>query len=129
MRTYVKFAVLTAAVVLAGCNSVPIQNVSQAPTTNAAGKALSKDQVRAAIVRAGAALGWQMKDEGANTLVGTIQLRKHTAVIAIPYSANTYSIQYRSSENLDEKGGQIHKNYNGWISNLHKGINAQLAAS
>ena len=31
------------------------------------------------------------------------------------------------SINLDEKAGNIHKNYNGRIQNLTKGINSQLA--
>jgi hypothetical protein len=129
MRFHITLAVLAAAIAVAGCNTMPIQNVSQAAATNAAGKPLSKDQVRGAIVRAGAALGWQMKDEGPNMLVGTIQLRKHTAVVEIPYSASDYSIKYRSSVNLDEKDGSIHKNYNGWIQNLTRGINTQLSAS
>jgi len=129
MRFHVKLAALALAVALAGCNSVPILNVNQSPIANAAGKPLSRDQVRAAIVRAGATLGWQMKDEGANMLVGTIALRTHSAVIEIPYSANSYSVKYRSSMNLDEKDGNIHKNYNGWIQNLNRGINAQLSAS
>jgi hypothetical protein len=129
MRFPVKLAALAVTVALSGCNSVPIQNVSQAPVTNSAGKALSNEQVRSAIVRAGAALGWQMKDEGPNMLVGNIQLRKHAATIEIPYTAGTYSIKYRASQNLDENGGSIHKNYNGWIQNLHRGITAQLAAS
>jgi hypothetical protein len=129
MRFHITLAVLAVAIAVAGCNTMPIQNVSQAAATNAAGKPLNKDQVRGAIVRAGAALGWQMKDEGPNMLVGTIQLRKHTAVVEIPYSASDYSIKYRSSVNLDEKDGSIHKNYNGWIQNLTRGINTQLSAS
>ncbi len=129
MRFQIKIAALALVVALAGCNSVPIQNVSQAPAISASGKPLSRDQVRGAIVRAGAALGWQMKDEGPNMLVGTIALRTHSAVIEIPYSANNYSVKYRSSANLDEKDGNIHKNYNGWIQNLTRGINAQLSAS
>lgn len=129
MRFHITLAALAVAIAVAGCTSVPIQNVSQTPATNATGKALSKDQVRGAIVRAGAALGWQMRDEGPTMLVGTLQLRKHTAVVEIPYSASSYSIKYRSSENLDEKGGNIHKNYNGWIQNLTRGITAQLSAS
>jgi hypothetical protein len=129
MRIHVTLAALAMAVAVAGCNTRPIQNVDQAAATSASGKSLTHDQVRGAIVRAGAALGWQMKDEGANTLVGTIMLRKHVAVVAIPYTANGYSIKYRSSEGLDEKDGQIHKNYNGWIQNLTRGINAQLSAS
>ncbi len=129
MRFHITLAALAIAIAVAGCNSMPIQNVSQAPTTTATGKALSKEEVRAAIVRAGSGLGWQMTDEGANMLVGSITLRKHAAVIEIPYSANSYSIKYRSSQNLDEKDGSIHKNYNGWIQNLHRSITTRLSAS
>ena len=129
MRFHITLAVLAVAISVAGCNTMPIQNVSQAAATNAAGKALTKEQVRGAIIRAGASLGWQMKDEGTDMLVGTLQLRKHTAVVEIPYTASNYSIKYRSSENLDEKGGNIHKNYNGWIQNLTRGITTQLSAS
>jgi hypothetical protein len=129
MRFHIKLAVLALAVALAGCNSMPILNVSDAPAINASGKPLSRDQVRGAIVRAGASLGWQMKDESPNMLVGSIMLRTHTAVVEIPYSANNYSVKYRSSTNLNEANGNIHKNYNGWIQNLTRGINAQLSAS
>ena len=130
MRNSVKFAALViATAALAGCNSIPIQNVSDAPVVTATGKSLTNDQVRAAIVRAGSSLGWQMKEEGPGMLVGTLVLRTHTAVVAIPYNTRSYSIQYRNSTNLDAKDGNIHKNYNGWVQNLTRGINAQLSAS
>lgn len=125
-----KFAGLVIVVAaVAGCaGHAPIMNVDAA-TTNQTGKSLTHDEVRAAIVRASASLGWQIKVEGPNLLVATITLRAHSAVVEIPYSANSYSIKYRSSVNLDEKGGTIHKNYNGWIQNLTKGINTQLSLS
>lgn len=129
MRVLSSLAVLAFAVTVSACTTAPIMNVSSAPVSSASGKALSADQVRTAIVRAGAALGWQMKDEGPGKLSATLQLRDHTAVIDIPYSPSSYSVSYRSSVNLMEKGGQIHKNYNGWIQNLTRGINAQLSAS
>jgi type IV pilus biogenesis protein CpaD/CtpE len=130
MHFSAKLAVMVlATAALAGCNTVPIMNVADAPAASATGRPLSAEQVRGAIVRAGAALGWQMKDEGPNMMVGTIHLRTHTAVVEIPYSARAYSVRYRSSVNLDEKDGSIHKNYNGWIQNLTRGINAQLSAS
>ena len=74
MRLYIKLAALALAVGLAGCTTAPILNVSEAPAISASGKPLSRDQVRGAIVRAGASLGWQMKDEGPNMLVGTIHV-------------------------------------------------------
>lgn len=127
IRSAVTVAVLAA--VLSGCSSVPILNIEEAPVSTASGKTLSPQEVRAAIVRAGSSLGWQMRDEGPNKLVGTLYLRSHTAVVDIPYNSKTYSIKYRSSVNLDAKDGQIHKNYNGWIQNLTRSINAQLSAS
>ncbi len=127
---YIKMIATSALIIsLLGCAAVPIMNVTKASTTSASGQAQSKEKVRAAILRAGGALGWEIKDEGPDMLVGSIQLRKHLAVIEIPYSAADYSIKYRSSVNLDEKNGIIHKNYNGWIQNLTRGINAQLRAS
>jgi len=111
---------------VAGCATQPIMNVNDSVVATAQGKPASKEQVHAAIVSAGGALGWQMKDGGPDKIVGTLVLRGHTAVVDIPYSANKYSILYRSSVNLNESGGQIHKNYNGWIQNLSRGINTQV---
>jgi hypothetical protein len=37
-------------------------------------------------------------------------------------------LAYKGSVNLNESGGQIHKNYNGWIQNLERGINARVSA-
>ncbi|MEZ2742255.1 hypothetical protein ACBP93_06405 [Paenalcaligenes hominis] len=111
---------------LAGC-AAPIMNVENAPVTSVSNHNLSASQVRDAIVRAGAGLGWQMKDVAPNLLQGTLHLRTHVAVVDIPYSAKEYSILYKSSVNLNAADGKIHKNYNGWITNLKNGINNQLA--
>jgi hypothetical protein len=90
---------------------------------------LTDEQVRGAIVRAGAALGWIVKDAGPGKLHAILLIRTHTAEVDIPYSSASYSIAYSSSVNLEESGGKIHRNYNGWIQNLNRGINAQLAAN
>ena len=128
MNVRVVLTVLAVTAALTGCATAPIMNVNDAAVVNAGGKTLSSEQVQGAIVRAGAALGWQMKVSGPNLLTGTLQLRTHTAVVDIPYTSSSYSIKYRSSVNLNESAGSIHKNYNGWIQNLTKGINLQLAA-
>jgi hypothetical protein len=126
MRFQTIIAAIAVGVAITGCGLAPIQNVSQATVAAPQGKPVTHEQVHAAIIRAGAALGWQMADEGPNMIVGTIVLRRHTAVIEIPYSTTSYSIKYRSSVNLDEANGLIHRNYNGWIQNLTKGIDTQL---
>lgn len=104
----------------------PIVNVVDALVAGPANKALSAEDVRAAIIRAGASLRWQIKEDGPGKLVGTLVLRTHTAVVDIPYSATSFSIVYKSSINLDEADGQIHKNYNSWVSNLSNAIYTQM---
>lgn len=105
----------------------PIQNVTDAPVPSASGKALSSDEVRKAILRAGMMLGWQMNAGAPGKITGTLNVRKHTAVVEIPYSSRSYSINYKSSVNLSEEDGQIHNNYNGWVKNLARSIDANLA--
>ena len=131
MNRFSKSGVLLAAAMLvAGCAPMaPIQNVSSTPVTGVSSKPLTEIEVRNAIVRAGTGLGWIMKDAGPGKLHGTLMLRTHTAEVEIPYSTGSYSITYKSSTNLQEANGKIHRNYNGWIQNLNRGINAQLVAT
>jgi len=118
--------VVVAATLLGACRTAPTvyQVKDAAVVTNVANA--SKEDVRKAIMRAGGGLGWQLKDNGPNALIGTLLLRSHTAIVDIPYSATQYSILYKDSTNLNYDGVGIHKNYNGWIQNLNKAINVQL---
>ena len=116
-----------AALVVAGCaHNQPIQNVENAPIVLPPGKSASMSQVTAAIMRAGAQLGWQMEPAGPGRVTGRIALRQHTAVIDVTHDTKSYSIKYRDSTNLDARDGTIHKNYNGWVQNLDKAIRSQL---
>ena len=129
MRILVSLVLVCAAASMAGCNTIaPIQNVSNASAIGTGGKSLSTDEVRGAILRAGAGLGWIMTEARPGLVKGKLLLRTHVAEIEIPYSQTEYSIVYKTSVNLDEAGGKIHRNYNGWIQNLNRGINTQLAA-
>lgn len=120
-------AVIVSALILvaAGCGTQPVYNVKDASVV--ASKAdPSLDEVGRAIQRAGAALGWQMKITKPGLILGTLHLRTHVAVVDVNYSVNSYSIVYKDSTNLNYDGTNIHRNYNGWIQNLDKGIRAQL---
>ena len=109
---------------LGACTTKPILNVNDAPVLTT--KSLDAVQVRRAIVSAGVALGWQVVDVNPGVLRGTLKLRDHTAIVEIPYTTGKYSIIFKSGDNLGEKDGQIHKNYNGWIQNLDNRIKAEL---
>jgi hypothetical protein len=114
-----------AAAALAACVQ-PIYNVKSAPVEAPGGKAPTMAEVEKAIVRAGSGLGWRMQPVTPGHVVGTLNLRTHTAVVDITYDTRTYNITYKDSQELGYDGTNIHKNYNGWVQNLDKGIRTQL---
>ena len=115
---------LVAAVVFTGCRSGPVLNIENAPIS-IQGKHSSND-IGKAIRRAGIGLGWRMNEVKPGHIIGTLSLRSHTAVIDVTYNKDSYSIKYKSSENLNYDGTNIHSNYNGWIKNLDSKIQVQL---
>ncbi|MGH8642629.1 MAG: hypothetical protein ACRET6_13030 [Burkholderiales bacterium] len=125
IRSICKIFVVITVGFLLGCATVPVYNVeSRAIVSN---KPVTAKDVEGAIVRAGAALGWQMVPKGPGSMEGTLVLRTHRAVVDVNYDAKNYSIKYKDSEDLKYDGTNIHKNYNGWIQNLEKGISTQLS--
>ena len=120
-------AALAAAVLAAGCTSAPIYNVEGAPAGTLSGQQLTPEQVRGAIVAAGSNLGWYVVDAGPGKLEGRLYLRSHTAIVEIPYSATRYSIELKTTYNLDEGWGWVHRNYNSWVQNLDRNIQTQLS--
>ncbi len=125
----IKSAALAVAVIaLGGCAMTqPIYNVNGAAVSTSSGKAPAAAQVRSAIITAGTSLGWRIADAGSGRLEGTLNLRNHTAVVDIPYSAKSYSITFKRGENLEVGEGTIHKNYNGWIQNLDRAIRTEIS--
>lgn len=120
-------AIAIVTLALAGCpHQAPVYNVNNATIATAVDN-VSAEQVRKAIIRAGGGLGWVIKDAGPGELEGTLHLRSHTAKVSIPYSTKSYSIIYKDSVDLDYNGETIHSNYNGWIQNLQREIQAQLS--
>jgi hypothetical protein len=101
-------------------------NVAAEPVVVTPGKTATNDNVRDAILRAGAGLGWQMRAAGPGVVAGSIALRGNSANIEVRYNPKTYDIVYKSSTGLESQGGQIHKNYNGWIENLNNAIRREL---
>ncbi len=128
---HMKQLLLTAAALLlvAGCTSQPIYNVSDAST-----RVYNNDfepteqQVEQAIMLGATRYGWQPQLVEPGLIEASILLRDHQATVEIPYSARSYSIRHKSSENLDYDNGEIHRNYNRWVMNLSSAIQQQLSA-
>lgn len=113
------------AVVGSGCRANPVYNVQDAAIVSGKTQA-SMGDISKAIVRAGSSLGWNMKEAGNGHIVGTLNVRKHMAVVDIKYNPKTYSILYKDSQNLAYDGTTIHNNYNGWVQNLDRAIRTQI---
>lgn len=97
----------------------------QAPRNiNTPVEGVTKEQVKNAILatttKGAATFGtWKMESIDKNTIRGHLFNRNFEAVVNIPYSATGYSINYVSvSDNLKDKRGNVHHNYNRWINNL-----------
>ena len=121
-------ALVVAALFVTACAPVPVRNVVDAPVVSNK-DSVTLDDVRDAVTRAGAGLGWIMIEEEPGRVRGTLKLRGHVAIVDVTFDTSTYNIQYVGSTNLNfsETNGTIHKNYNGWIQNLDTAIQRELA--
>ena len=128
-RKLQRLAILGGVLLFVACTAAPIMNVQNAPVNISKSNATLED-VSKAIIRAGVGLGWQMTPQKPGVMQGRLALREHVAVVDIKYNNKSYSIDYKDSTNLNYDGAQqkIHRNYNGWVQNLDKAIQAQLSA-
>jgi len=108
--------------------SKPINTYSYEIPQATAYKALTTKKMHDIIVKSCIERGWRAVHAGKNILEASIIVRgKHTVVVSIPYTANSYSINYKSSVNMEYKGNKIHPNYNNWVHNLDQTIRSHLA--
>lgn len=111
----------------ASCRQAAIYDVDKmalnAPTT------ATLAEVEAAIKRAGAGLGWHIKTVSPGHLEARLPIRTHLAVTDIRHDTQTFSINYKTSTNLNYNADNrtIHSNYVSWIHNLENAILAQTS--
>ncbi len=127
----------------AGCkNGDPILSPVEQSVDNTN---LTLDKMKAAIKEAGIRRGWAVKEADIaqpapapakgkargkapaptrGQAQATLNVRSHTVVVDVFYTANTFSIAYRDSINMEYDGakGTIHPNYNKWIKTLAEEI-------
>ncbi|MDO5764496.1 MAG: hypothetical protein Q4P84_02185 [Elusimicrobiales bacterium] len=106
--------------VLAGCRSLPqVYNVPQHTVILAEGKTM-----REAILQGGEGRRWIMSEMAPNVITGRLTLRGHEVEVKIPYTANSYAIEYAGSSNMkyNAKKNRIHPKYNQWVRNLDLNI-------
>ncbi|MDL2306844.1 hypothetical protein LJC48_02270 [Desulfovibrio sp. OttesenSCG-928-C06] len=121
-RTACRAALVVLAVLLfGGCaKNTPIYNIQDSPVPYT----ISLESMESCILDAGKLQGWKMTQikpgliEGVNRIAGG----RHVAEVSIPYTATHYSILYKSSVNLKESNGRIHRTYNSLVRKLETSI-------
>lgn len=128
VRKVLKFPpVFLLLVIIPSCTSQPVTNLKNEPLpTLADGSTYTKEQVRKAIINACSRRGWvaQLKEEG--LIEASIIVRVNRAKIEIRYDETKISILYKDSYHLDYANGNIHRNYNRWITFLYRTILSEL---
>lgn len=118
----VSLTVLLLSLVACSSNRKPILNLHNQSVP----KSLTATQVKECIQLACTEKRWGMKEVKPGLIHAMIDVRQHSAEIAITYSKTGYSIDYYSSNNLKLKNGKIHRNYNKWITLLDYAIQEQM---
>jgi hypothetical protein len=131
MSRSIATVLLVAALAVAGCRAETVYNptdIAYAPAATQT-RALTETDYKNAIIRAGTKRGWTFEDAGPGHLVGNIVVRgKHFATVDVFYGTQSFTIDYKDSRNLDYNAAtnQIHPNYNSWVSNLQRDIQAEV---
>lgn len=112
---------------LGACTSKPVHNFDdQLVPLAESGSRMSLASVEHSILDASRKRGWIARVVEPGLIEAQISIRNHGANVQIPFSADSYSIHYKDSENLDFDDGSIHRNYNKWVNNLSKSIRQEL---
>lgn len=110
----------------------PVQNAQGVIAVQADGKAYETDKIKRAITAGAIERGWVITGQSDGKIEASLDKGgKHQVVVDILYTDKNYSINYKSSVNLNEtvKDGvtMVHPNYNRWVVYLTQSINASLA--
>jgi len=121
---------ITLAIAAHARSAVPVINHENIVIVPANGKNQSLDTVKAAIIRAGTNLQWNISENGNGKLIGTLNVRsKHTIVVDIAYATDKFSITYKDSTNMkfgtEDGKPVIHPFYNKWVKHLLDSIRVE----
>lgn len=136
MKKYLLLTVLLVAMAGIGCRTgQPVGSFAYDFPSAEASKNISDKKMHDIIVKSCTDNNWRVSEPAPRVIEATLVVRnKHTVVVLIPYTANKYSINYKSSTNMEYKTKTdgttvIHPNYNKWVGILDKSIRTNVASS
>ncbi len=87
----------------------------------------SAQDVAATIIEVGGKRGWKFRKVADGHMEGLLHVRSHMAKIDVRFSAKSYSLLYKDSNNLKYKEGKIHRAYNKWVKTLDTDVQNALS--
>lgn len=110
---------------------MPIIDHPDIPVLISAGHTPTAASVKRAILAGAAAKNWTVVEQANGKLQASLKVRnKHTIIVTIGYNAQSYSITYQDSidMNYGQRDGKpvIHPFYNNWVSELKESIGAEM---
>ncbi len=116
---------LSSVLLLVSCSTIhPIMNIQNQAVT----QGLTTSQVKQCIETAAAEKQWHTHQAKPGVMDAWINVRSHYAAVVINYTNKAYSINYKSSRNLEAQNGMIHRNYNKWVTLLDRRIQSCVQA-
>lgn len=108
----------------------PIVNPVGIPIAWSKAREPTLEEIGRAIVQGCSVRGWSCGITMPGEIRAVLHVRKHMAESRIDYDTKTFSVTYVDSRELlyDPVKNEIHRKYNGWVSNLIGDINASIAA-
>ena len=126
MNSIVKLNILgiILSIVFVGCGTSSVYNVMKSEIK----QKVSQENVFNAIKKAGYSKGWVVKKVETGLAKAVLHYENSKAVVEIPHSSKTFSINHVSSVNLDHNKikGTIHPKYNKWVQKFENAINHEL---
>lgn len=110
------------ATVLMACQSVPLVKSISDPIPYT----LEQKQAERCIIEAGSTRGWMMTPTKLGEIQAELNIRQHQVVIRIVYDEKNITFNYVSSQQLNDKNGRIHRQYNNWLNNLRGDIKVKM---
>lgn len=118
--SWIKYVLLSSAFLfIMGCASASVYNVKTKTFED-----VSSLSMKNAVLNAGEELGWMMKEDGSNRIIGLMRIKDYQAKIAVDYTTDSYSIQLLEAKNMkyDAQKQMIKRGYNTWILQLESKI-------
>ena len=121
------FTIISLVLFLGACQTAPIYEPTGIILPSGFTQVEAKDVILSALESPSMIRrGWMVKEIQEDKVVAILNVRTHQATIDIFFNDSSITPRLASSENLLQKNGKIHRNFNRWLSILVNEIRVNI---